>query len=117
MARPSGAKAHSAAKSRGRHRDTRCALLNLVLLTVCCVYTPGVHTRALLHRQTQVLQSIQFELCLYSCNPDPYKNVMNYSTAAAHDGREKLLNLVEILLCSRSRSMTTILNLVEILDP
>ena len=109
MARPSGAKAHSAAKSRGRHRDTRCALLNLVLLTVCCVYTPGVHTRA--------LESIQFELCLYSCNPDPYKNVMNYSTAAAHDGREKLLNLVEILLCSRSRSMTTILNLVEILDP
>ena len=110
MTTPSGAKAHSAAKSRGRLRDTRCALLNLVLLTVCCVYTPGVHTRA-------PLQSIQFELCLYSCNPDPYKNVMNYSTAAAHDGREKLLNLVEILLCSRSRSMTTILNLVEILDP
>jgi hypothetical protein len=25
---------------------------------------------------------------------------MNYSTAAAHDGREKLLNLVEILLWS-----------------
>ena len=68
MARPSGAKAHSAAKSRDRLRDTRSALL-------------------------RKFSTADTAVC----------------TAAAHDGREKLVNIVEILLCSRSRSMTSIL--------